>query len=347
MSRDQIHWELLATDALSQHARGWDDLNDGAQRSPLLTSRLFELSLEQFGSGAERLAVARRGNATVAMAILESTRLGSWQTFQPAQAPIGAWVQRRDLSTVDLAQTLLRRLPANALVLGVTQQDPDLLARPAEQANRVETQDYIRTARISVAGSFADYWQARGANLRQNLRKQRNKLARENIATRLEIIADPAAIGAAVDDYGRMESAGWKAEGGTAVHPDNAQGRFYRDLLVDAARSGNGAVYRYFFDQKLVACDLAVSRGGTVVILKTTHDESLAKLSPTMLMRETAFQLIFDERRYERIEFYGKLMDWHTKWSDEIRTMYHVNLWRWPWLRSVMKRVRERRSAVT
>lgn len=28
-------------------------------------------------------------------------------------------------------------------------------------------------------------------------------------------------------------------------------------------------------------------------------------------------------------EFYGRLMDWHTKWSDEIRTLYHVTAFRW------------------
>jgi len=25
-------------------------------------------------------------------------------------------------------------------------------------------------------------------------------------------------------------------------------------------------------------------------------------------------------------------MEWHTRWSDEVRTMYHVNYYRWPFL---------------
>jgi hypothetical protein len=25
-------------------------------------------------------------------------------------------------------------------------------------------------------------------------------------------------------------------------------------------------------------------------------------------------------------------MEWHTRWTDEIRTMYHLNGYRWPWL---------------
>jgi hypothetical protein len=26
-------------------------------------------------------------------------------------------------------------------------------------------------------------------------------------------------------------------------------------------------------------------------------------------------------------------MEWHLRWTDEVRTMYHVNYYRWPGLR--------------
>jgi len=45
-------------------------------------------------------------------------------------------------------------------------------------------------------------------------------------------------------------------------------------------------------------------------------------------MRREYFPPIFDNHEAGRIEFYGKVMDWHTKWSDEIRTLYHVNAYR-------------------
>jgi len=47
-------------------------------------------------------------------------------------------------------------------------------------------------------------------------------------------------------------------------------------------------------------------------------------------MREDATRGLFDEARFERIEFYGRVMEWHTRWTDEIRTMYHLNGYRWP-----------------
>jgi hypothetical protein len=42
-------------------------------------------------------------------------------------------------------------------------------------------------------------------------------------------------------------------------------------------------------------------------------------------MRQNYFAPLFDARAVARIEFYGKVMDWHTQWSSEIRRMYHVN----------------------
>jgi hypothetical protein len=52
-------------------------------------------------------------------------------------------------------------------------------------------------------------------------------------------------------------------------------------------------------------------------------------------MREETTRLLFDEARYQREEFYGKVMEWHTRWTDEVRSMYHITHYRWPALKSL------------
>ena len=47
------------------------------------------------------------------------------------------------------------------------------------------------------------------------------------------------------------------------------------------------------------------------------------------LLLGDAFEEIFADGGFKRIEFYGRVMDWHTKWSDDIRTLFHVNCARW------------------
>jgi hypothetical protein len=68
-------------------------------------------------------------------------------------------------------------------------------------------------------------------------------------------------------------------------------------------------------------------------VLKTAYDESIGNgLSPALLMREEATRAIFGAGRVARIEFYGRVMEWHLRWTDEVRVMYHLNAYRWPWL---------------
>ncbi|MCP5368587.1 MAG: GNAT family N-acetyltransferase, partial [Hyphomicrobiales bacterium] len=38
------------------------------------------------------------------------------------------------------------------------------------------------------------------------------------------------------------------------------------------------------------------------------------------------------------IEFYGPVKDWHTKWTDETRTMYHANYYRHGALKALHQR---------
>lgn len=33
--------------------------------------------------------------------------------------------------------------------------------------------------------------------------------------------------------------------------------------------------------------------------------------------------------RVRSIEFYGRVMDWTRRWTDQKRTLYHINSYRW------------------
>ena len=144
-------------------------------------------------------------------------------------------------------------------------------------------------------------------------------------------------------DYGALESTGWKAGGGTAIHPDNAQGRFYLAMLQAFCTRGLGRIYRYRFGDKVVAVDLCVENSDTQVVLKTTYDETYRTVSPAFLMRQEELRGLWAEGRIRRVEFYGKLMEWHTRWTDKARTLYHLNYYRWGFLPQLHAWVGERR----
>ncbi|WP_332875990.1 GNAT family N-acetyltransferase [Massilia sp. S19_KUP03_FR1] len=316
-------WTLMPAAGFGAHARQWDALQAQTVASPMLQADFVAALLDAFSNGDELLAISND-----AMAIVRPHGRGSWATFQPAQAPLGMWIERPGLDRAGALASLLRALPGVGLVLGLTQLDPLLAPAPDD------AMEYIQTARITVAGSFVDYWAARGKNLRSNLKKQRAKLTADGVDLRLQTSTRADQMLEAVRDFGRLESAGWKAQAGTAVHLDNAQGRFYSRMLAAFAARGAASVYRYWFGDQLVAMDLCIRQGDCIVVLKTTYDESVPKtFSPALLMREDAVRALFDEGGTARIEFYGKVMEWHTRWTEQVRTLYHLNQYRWAALR--------------
>ena len=331
-----MKWTIYPVSKFEQHAVSWDALNECGPNSPLLSSRFVLPSLRAFQSGKERLAVSGNPDHPDAMCILKQRRNLIWDTFQPAQAPVGFWLMRPGLDLETAITGLMRALPGFPLVVGITQQDPWLIPRPPNSAKML-TLNYIDTARILLDGDYETYWDSRSKNLRQNMRKARNKLEKDGLAFQLKCISDPAEIKGAIENYGVMESTGWKATDGTAVQSNNIQGKFYTDLLETFCRAGCGRIYYLTFNDTIVAMDLCIHQGSTLVILKTTYDENYKDYSPAMLMHQELFRTLFQAGDFQRIEFYGKVMDWHLRWTEEIRTMYHVNVCRWERIMNMMR----------
>lgn len=320
-------WTLHPVAKFAEFESQWDGLVRSRPGTPFLESAFLQPIVDTFGSGDEYLCLLHSNGQLRAAAIMQRARKGMWQTFQPSQLPLGAWISDGDVDLVSACGELMPELAGLALGIGLTQLDSQIQVRPKE-GPKVRTCDYIQTAWVDIEGGFEAYWEARGKNLKQNTRKQRNKLQAEGIATRIECITSAKDVPKAIEDYGLLESAGWKTTDGTAIHPDNAQGQFYRGMLENFCRLGRGRIYRYWFGEKVVAMDLCIHDDTAIVILKTTYDESYKAVSPSTLMRQTEFQQLFEEQKFKRIEFYGKVMEWHTRWTENARTLYHANIYR-------------------
>ena len=323
----------LTSDTALQHE--WDRLNALQSNLPFLGSDSVSLALKVFGTGTEKLIIARNAGRVCAMILLAPAGKLQWQTFQPSQLPLGAWVAEPTLPVETIANSAMHsgKLFA-AAALSFTQVDPLFAPRGTDTpCNRYD--DYIETAWVGIAGSFDDYWAGRGKNLRQNMRKQRNKLQTEGIELKMHVWRDASDMAAAIARYGELESQSWKAHEGTAIQPNNDQGRFYTELLCQNARRGEAVVYEYTFAGKLVASNLCVHRAKTLTILKTAYDASIKAYSPAFLLNEEILQSIFSEQQISRLEYYGRVMEWHTRWTDSKRTLYHLTTFRNSWVKRV------------
>ncbi|MCW8886063.1 MAG: GNAT family N-acetyltransferase [Motiliproteus sp.] len=320
-----MKWNIVPANDFNNYAEHWDNLNRSGPHNPVLDSSFVSFGLAHFGNGDEVLASFEENGEITAMSVLCKQKQAVWSTFQPSQAPVGFWINNSSTPIKALLKKLASSLPGFVLRIGLTQQDPNIYPRP-EKSFAISSIDYISTARIDTSNvDFESYWKNRGKNLRQNMNKLANRLEREGANIRMEEITSPDEIPKAINQYGILETLSWKADEGTAVSSDNNQGRFYTDLLQHFCKNHQGVIYQYYIDDELAASDICIILNGVLVILKTSFNEKYKKSSPAFLMRKRYFPDIFVKDSLKSIEFYGKTMDWHTKWSNDIRLLYHIN----------------------
>jgi hypothetical protein len=317
----------------------WDSLNLARGHHLLLDSKFVAPLLRHFGQNGVMLGF-NKDSRKPGMALLEKKRPGIWETFQPSQAPMGLIAFGYQDETGEGLLELARALPGLPLELAVLQQDPAHTSFPAPQAlPNLEVVDYISTPYLPITGTFEEYWKARGTNLRHNLARRHRRMTEQKISLELKVHRTPESVAGCIREYGSLESKGWKGKDGTAIHEDNAQGRFYREMLENFCASGEGVIYQWCLDGKLAASDLCLQRAGTMIVLKTAYDEELNQHSPALMMREEIMRQVYEQGVIKVVEFYGRVMEWHTKWCGDVRTMYHVNCFCQPWVRSVRKLV--------
>lgn len=323
-----------ADETFGLHRDRWDELNGVQGNHILLDSRFVGPLIRHFASKETLLGITKDPRSP-AMVLVTKNRMGLWQTFQPAQAPLGLILLAKGGDVAAQAQSLMQSLPGYALSFSVLQQDPDCTCfNNIHESQRTEVLEYIKTPRLSLQGSFENYWQSRSKNLTHNLERQRRRL--EGQRTKLEFIAHRASdrVEECIHEYGRLESTGWKAAEGTAITADNRQGMFYREILESFCDRDEGVIYELLMNGQVIASDLCLERGERIIILKTTYDESIKGASPGMLLHQEIFKNLYAKGQTRVVEFYGPLRDWHTKWTDEIRTMYHINFYRYGWIAS-------------
>lgn len=334
-----MNWTLYPISDFSDFHATWQKLNKEKGNSPLLDVYFVNALIENFSSDLDKLAIFGDPEDPEIMTVITPAKKGVWQTFQPSNAPLGMWLSRNMALDVSSAQALIRQLPGSSISLGITQQDPLFLSRP-EAGQTVSSLDYIETAHIEFPDSFEDYWAERGKNLRHNMKRQRNYLTKNAIETRLELYQQQEQIEQAVQDYARIESSGWKGKIDSAVTGEDSQSLFYKQMLTAFSGSKEALVLRYYYNETLIATDLCLLRDKILYILKTTYDESIKGTSPAHIMRLEYYQKAVASGSLKRVEFYGPLKEWHKKWTSNVRTIFHANIYRnfcIAWLHKIAK----------
>jgi len=324
-------WQLISTRELFADYPGhWDRLNEKINNSHPFSDRRFLFALWQHFPGRDWKVAALGPRAEPrALLLLEPYRPGLWRTWHRSQAQ--AAPQLLASSDLPALRTLFSTLPGTVLAIDFLCQDPcysALLVDPGAGYRRYER--HSRTASIDLSGHFDSYWQARPRGLRQTIARSFKRAEAKGTPLRLETVEEPDRIEEAVRQFGLMESRGWKGGEGTAVSPDNAQGRFYAEVFRTFAETGQAISYELYAGNEVIARQLVLTSGLMCITLKTTHDEHYRELAPGRVLDYEMLRLEFARRRFDRVELYTDADAAQLRWTTGDRWIEHVTCFRSP-----------------
>jgi CelD/BcsL family acetyltransferase involved in cellulose biosynthesis len=141
-----------------------------------------------------------------------------------------------------------------------------------------------RRALLAPPQSRAHYLDdALGGKKRKELRRQRRRLADGGALVSRTAVA-PADVAAALDEFLKLEAAGWKGRAGTAARADASVHAFMRNAVLGLAQEGKARIARLSAGGRPIAAIVTLTSGANAWCWKIAYDESFARFSPGVLL---------------------------------------------------------------
>jgi hypothetical protein len=345
-------WSIFPATVLeTTQAQVWQEANRRHQQShPLLDLKFVGPLLRHFGNPGVRLAIEMNGAEPLSAVLFERARPGVWQLFLPSQAQIAPAVFGVTNNKAEQDARFgawFESLPGYGVVIGLQNQDTAFSGVAQGAYAGMDILPHARTVGITLDTDFDLYWKGRSVKLRENMARQLRNLERAGLTPRLVTRRQHMEMAAAVAAHGDLESGGWKAGQGTAIHCDNAQGRFYTEVLERFADDGRVRAFQLFFNDTLAASQFAIEQNGMMVLLKTAHREEYSRHSPGRMLDYFMLKELFAERRLRVVEFYTNASQGDSRWATFSRDIVHVNVYRSAFARRALNAVRSWRRRAT
>jgi GNAT acetyltransferase-like protein len=321
-----MNWRRFTlTDCPVDFWEQWDLLNNRYCNShPMLQSRFVRPLIQAFPADIDVLAGIHEDRFT-ALILLEKSGVLIKRAYLPSQAQLALLLVPDDLRPHNQFKRAI--LPSMACRIDILSIDPRYhtgLTPLNGEDSKPKGMDMV----VDVTGSFEEYWSLRPKNLRKNISRYRHRIRKQLGGCELRVVTLQQEIGLAVDRYGLLESRGWKGRSGTALHPENTQGVFYRGLLENFSASGDATIFELWADGQLVASRLCIANNRLLIILKTTYEESLKEYAFGKILLFETIKHLFETQQGKTIDFYTNASKEQLDWSTGSRPIYDNSLYR-------------------
>ena len=296
----------------------WDTLADRVATVPWTRPGWFRAWYGAFAAGCAQVLVLRRGGTLVGVVPIISKRgvvrgASNWHTpeFRPLADPD---------ALPELADALFMQRPHRIALQFVDAEEAGSKAcrAAAERAGyRIQVRTLERSPYIKTDGGWDEYCRDRSTKLFRELRRRRRRLESEG-RFEFELHDGRERLDELLDEGFQVESAGWKADAGSAIASQPETRRFYREIASWAAGRNWLRLAFLRLNSKPFAFDFAIEHDGVHYLLKTGYDPASSRFAPGMLLRHEMIARAFGEglRSYE---FLGADEPWKLEWTSAVR----------------------------
>lgn len=301
--------------------QAWEALT-AAATSPMQHYIWARACAETFAAARLRVVAVESQGEIVAIAPLRARGgfptklelLGVTELYEPTDLLYadGAALAALAETLADMGLPLrLGRLPAYSPVIGALEK---------------ACKGWVTTARVSscpyieLGPEWTSPEQQFNAGRRSDLRRaERNASKLGKVTYEMVLTPSPDELNGLLDEAYRVEAAGWKGDGGSAMAVDQLRGAFFRTYAAAARRRGILRLAFMRIDGEAVAMQLAVECGERFWLFKIGHDEQFARCSPgSLLMLYTVrYAALRGLRHYE---FLGAEAPWTQGWTRTVRS---------------------------
>jgi CelD/BcsL family acetyltransferase involved in cellulose biosynthesis len=106
---------------------------------------------------------------------------------------------------------------------------------------------------------------------------------------------EPAAVAAAIEDFFKLESRGWKGQAGTAATFNDDIRHFVMAAVAGLAAEGKVAVNRILIDGRAIAATVTLRSADAAWFWKIVYDENFAQHSPGVILTLAVTEELVDD----------------------------------------------------
>ncbi len=334
-------WKIYKEEVLDHLVKRLDESQYSNANHPYLESRFVLPLMEIFPHGGEYVAEYQHDGKIVCAFVMSEFSKLSAASYVDGVCQISLTYIDNDLSARELEciiQSLFKMLPKFYLTINFELQDPDLTDVAKFQAiNNADIRICAHNTSIPAGIKFEQYWSDRPKKLRKELARLLRVLERDEIKLSYKVKDCVDSIEQGFRDYCELEGSGWKGDKGTALTENNEQGRFYKQVMMGFALSGQSKIHELYFGNSIAASLLTIENNEMIIVMKTTYDEKISKYSPGRLLDYYMLQNVLSENDSKKIENYTNASVSDQKWFPRVREMYDVTVYRSSLLKQAAK----------